>query len=220
MKYYAVAKGHMTGIFRSLADVRRATKGYWGKVYKAFRTEEEAKAFLLANGCTDPDFTCPIPIYAYAIGCMSEGRFNAPGGYGITVMEEDRGSREFSGGFNKTYDWRIDLMAVVTALEELTKENRVIVLHTGSWYIVDAIYKGWLEQWKSRRFWMDGGIRVQNVDLWNKIWDHIGRVPVRFVYVDKRNSNPMKLRAETLAREAANRSDLPDDNVYIRKRRR
>ena len=202
MKYYAVAKGWKTGIFRSFADVRNQTDGYWGKVYKAFKSESEALDFLVKNGCHDPFIKSPVPIYAYAIGRMAEGRTGA-GGYGITVMEEDNGLREFSGGFNDTYDWRIDLMAVVMTLKMLKKDRRGIVLHTGSWYIVDAIKRGWLNKWKGRRYWMSGGRRTQNTDLWNKLLHFMDQAVVRFVYVDRRNLDPLKLRAEELAKQAA-----------------
>lgn len=44
--YYAVKKGHKTGIFDNWPDAQAATAGFSGPEYKKFRTKEEAEAFL------------------------------------------------------------------------------------------------------------------------------------------------------------------------------
>lgn len=47
MKYYAVKKGHQTGIFDNWAACQEATKGFSGSEFKSFNTREEAEAFLI-----------------------------------------------------------------------------------------------------------------------------------------------------------------------------
>lgn len=56
-KYYAVKVGHTPGIYESWADCEAQTSGFSGAVYKSFKTEEEAKAWL--DSSNDPE-TAPI----------------------------------------------------------------------------------------------------------------------------------------------------------------
>ena len=46
MKYYAVKKGHQTGIFDNWTACQEATKGFSGPEFKSFNTKEEAEAYL------------------------------------------------------------------------------------------------------------------------------------------------------------------------------
>ena len=46
MKFYAVKKGHKTGIFENWNDCQNAIKGFSGPDFKAFNTKEEADAYL------------------------------------------------------------------------------------------------------------------------------------------------------------------------------
>ena len=46
-KFYAVKKGLKTGIFRTWAECKESVDGYSGAVYKSFKTQQEAYAFLV-----------------------------------------------------------------------------------------------------------------------------------------------------------------------------
>ncbi|GAX12475.1 hypothetical protein FisN_24Hh049 [Fistulifera solaris] len=52
-RFYAVARGHSTGIFRSWQQCEAQVKGYSGASFKGFATEQEAQNFLRMNGCTE-----------------------------------------------------------------------------------------------------------------------------------------------------------------------
>jgi ribonuclease HI len=56
-KYYAVRKGHKTGIFRSWDECKAAVNGFSGAMYKSFTTEEEAKQYIEMgmDSCTKPE---------------------------------------------------------------------------------------------------------------------------------------------------------------------
>ena len=49
MPFYAVAIGRRTGVFSSWAEAEAETKGFSGAVFKNFKTQSEAKAFVLEN---------------------------------------------------------------------------------------------------------------------------------------------------------------------------
>ncbi|KAF6265041.1 Caulimovirus viroplasmin-domain-containing protein [Scenedesmus sp. NREL 46B-D3] len=48
-KWYAVRKGHRTGLCESWAECQAATTGYSGAQYKSFKTREEAQAYLTGS---------------------------------------------------------------------------------------------------------------------------------------------------------------------------
>ena len=72
-----------------------------------------------------------------------------PGGYGAVVAYQGR-EKELSGGFRRTTNNRMELMAVIVALETLSERCRVTV-HSDSKYVVDAVGKGWAKRWESQR---------------------------------------------------------------------
>ena len=61
-----------------------------------------------------------------------------PGGYGAILQWGGR-SKELSAGYRKTTNNRMELMAVIAALEALTKEGLNIVIYSDSQYVVKAI---------------------------------------------------------------------------------
>lgn len=79
-----------------------------------------------------------------------------PGGYGIIILYNNFGTfykKEFSGGFNYTTNNRMELTAVILALEIVKKtNNKKIIIFTDSKYIVDAIEKKWVFSWEKNNF--------------------------------------------------------------------
>ena len=84
-KYYAVRKGHRTGIFYNWDDCRNAVSGYPGAEYKGFQTLEEAQQFL-GTGSTagsefpenyafvDGSFNTVTSVYGYGGFLMAKGK--------------------------------------------------------------------------------------------------------------------------------------------------
>ena len=60
-----------------------------------------------------------------------------PGGYGVVLLHNSH-RRELSGGFRRTTNNRMELLAVLTALKAL-KEPCMVTVYTDSKYIVDAV---------------------------------------------------------------------------------
>jgi ribonuclease HI len=68
-----------------------------------------------------------------------------PGGYGIVMLvDNDNYKKEFSQGFNLTTNNRMELLAVIVALEKIKIKNSKVKVYTDSKYVSDAVEKGWL----------------------------------------------------------------------------
>lgn len=86
-----------------------------------------------------------------------------PGGYGIIIQQfSDKRSKEFSQGFRKTTNNRMELLAVIEALKKLTVKNLKVHIYTDSKYVVDAVEKKWVFKWKKTKF-----KGKKNSDLWS-----------------------------------------------------
>lgn len=74
-----------------------------------------------------------------------------PGGYGI-VMQWGQTIKEFSQGYRLTTNNRMELMAVVVALQSLTREGLNVVIYSDSSYVVNSVEKGWVFGWVKKGF--------------------------------------------------------------------
>jgi ribonuclease HI len=92
-----------------------------------------------------------------------------PGGYGI-VMEQKGSSyvKEYSEGFRKTTNNRMELLAVIEALKKLKKDNLSVVVFTDSKYVVDSVEKKWIFTWEKNSF-----KKKKNIDLWIESYSQI-----------------------------------------------
>jgi ribonuclease HI len=119
-----------------------------------------------------------------------------PGGWGAVLMYGEH-CREFSGGSPETTNNRMELMAVITALEAL-KEPCVVELYTDSQYIVNAINEGWLSSWR-KRGWRRKDGEVKNVDLWITLVPLLETHDVTFNWVKGHAENEYNNRCDELA---------------------
>lgn len=74
-----------------------------------------------------------------------------PGGYGIILLSGDH-RKELSAGFSLTTNNRMELLAVIVALEALKIEGSEVTVFTDSRYVADAVTKGWVFNWMTKRF--------------------------------------------------------------------
>ena len=132
-----------------------------------------------------------------------------PGGYG-TILIWGSHRKELSGGFRRTTNNRMELMAVIAGLEALKKEGMQITIYSDSQYVVKAVQEGWLKNWIATNF--KGG--KKNKDLW-LYYDELARKhKIRFVWVKGHADNPNNNRCDELATGAADGSDLEVDEVF------
>ncbi|WP_298713019.1 ribonuclease HI [Chitinophaga sp.] len=132
------------------------------------------------------------------------------GGYGIVLIWGNI-RRELSGGYRMTTNNRMELLAVIVALEALTREGLAIQVYTDSQYLVNAVEKGWLWNWVKIGF-----KDKKNRDLWERFIPLYRRHRVKFNWVKGHASNPENNRCDQLATEAADGGNLQVDVGYER----
>jgi ribonuclease HI len=132
-----------------------------------------------------------------------------PGGYGA-ILKWGPVEKELSQGYRRTTNNRMELMAVIAALESLKRENLNIVIYSDSQYIVKAIQEGWLKNWIATDF--KGG--KKNKDLWLRFHELAKKHRIRFVWVRGHADNVYNNRCDILATTAADGKDLLIDEEY------
>ncbi|QBG46937.1 ribonuclease HI [Verrucomicrobia bacterium S94] len=132
-----------------------------------------------------------------------------PGGYGVVLVSRDR-KKELSGGFRKTTNNRMELLACIEGLKALKKPCRV-VLTSDSKYVVNAMVKGWAEKWRSRGWKLSPSKPAKNPDLWAELLDLCAVHQVEFTWVKGHNHHPENERCDALAVAASNPKNLPAD---------
>jgi ribonuclease HI len=132
-----------------------------------------------------------------------------PGGYG-TILIWGTHRRELSGGFRRTTNNRMELMAVIAGLEALKKEGMRIVVYSDSQYVVKAVQEGWLKNWIATNF--KGG--KKNKDLWLYYAELAKKNNIRFVWVRGHADNAYNNRCDELATAAADGGNLEIDEVF------
>jgi ribonuclease HI len=132
-----------------------------------------------------------------------------PGGYGI-VMFWGPHKKELSAGYRLTTNNRMELMAVIVALQSLTKKNLPVTIYTDSQYVVNSIEKKWLDNWIKTDF--KGG--KKNKDLWLKYYQLSKQFTVKFNWVKGHAENEWNNRCDELATAAADGNNLLIDEGY------
>jgi ribonuclease HI len=136
-----------------------------------------------------------------------------PGGWAAIVTFGDA-ERVLSGGYARTTNNRMEIMAALAALEAL-KEPCEAVLFTDSRYLCDAVEKSWLGSWRKNGWKTASKKPVKNRDLWERLVPLLDRHAVTFRWLEGHAGHPRNERADALAREAASGSSLPPDGGFI-----
>lgn len=131
-----------------------------------------------------------------------------PGGYGV-VLKSGEQRKELSKGFKHTTNNRMELMAVIVALEALKKDGLDVIVYSDSKYVVDAVEKKWVFGWQKKGF-----EKKANPDLWRRFLQVYPKHNVRFKWVKGHAGNSENERCDQLATEAAARKDLAVDIGY------
>jgi ribonuclease HI len=130
------------------------------------------------------------------------------GGYGIVLLWSNV-KKELSQGFRFTTNNRMELMAVIVALQQLKKNGLHITIYSDSAYVVNAVEKGWLYGWLKKGF-----KDKKNSDLWRQYADLAQKHFIKFVWVKGHAANPMNNRCDELATQAADSHNLLVDTGY------
>ena len=120
-----------------------------------------------------------------------------PGGWGA-ILEYGPHVRELSGGEAQTTNNRMELTAVIVALEKL-KEPCVVELYSDSKYVLDSLEKGWVYNWEKNNWVKKDKKPALNADLWQQLLVQIRRHTVHFHWVKGHADNPKNNRCDQLA---------------------
>ena len=131
-----------------------------------------------------------------------------PGGW-AAILKSGEHTKELKGGEINTTNNRMELMAVIAALQLLNRESLDVVIYSDSSYVVNAVEKGWLRNWL--RIGFKG---KKNADLWSMYAAIAAKHNVRFVWVKGHADNPLNNRCDMLATAAADSRNWLVDEGY------
>lgn len=235
-KYYAVRKGRAPGIYQSWEACAAQVTGYPGAVYKSFESRDQAERFLRAGGAAPSSSNtkprgAPVvrrvaatrvePVAAEAApvvgtgfrlytdgGCLVNP---GPGGYAVVLVIDSK-RKELSGGFRRTTNNRMELMACIVGLEAV-RTRTAMTIYTDSTYLANGIAKGWAKRWQALH-WQRAGAPVPNADLWQRLLALCAQRTVTFEWLRGHAGHPENERCHVLADEAMRRPGLPPDPGY------
>lgn len=131
-----------------------------------------------------------------------------PGGYGIVMMAGQH-RKELSQGFRLTTNNRMELLAVIVALETIKNAGADVTIYSDSKYVVDSVEKGWVFGWQKKGF-----KGKKNPDMWQRFLKIHPKHNVKFQWVKGHANIPENERCDQLAVAGANSKTLLVDQGY------
>jgi ribonuclease HI len=136
------------------------------------------------------------PVVIYTDGACSGNP--GPGGWGVHMHNGSK-TKELCGGERDTTNNRMELMAVIKAMESF-KTSRHLTVHADSRYVIDGVTK-WLPKWIAKGWRGCDGKAVKNRDLWERLKSEAARHEVSWVWVKGHSGNAGNERADALANQ-------------------
>jgi len=121
-----------------------------------------------------------------------------PGGWGVYLQYKGN-EKDLCGGERETTNNRMELMAVIQALETLNRSCS-IRLHSDSKYVLQGITE-WISNWKKRGWKTSANQAVKNEDLWRRLDAAIARHQIEWVWVKGHAGEAGNERADSLANQ-------------------
>ena len=149
-----------------------------------------------------------IDIYTDGACIGNPGR----GGYGVVLLYDEH-RKELSGGYRKTTNNRMEILAAIVGLEAL-KQGCHVQVYSDSQYLVNAMELGWAGKWRANGWRRNKREKALNPDLWKRLLGLCEHHDVKFAWVRGHVGNPENERCDELATEAARQPNLPVDEGY------
>jgi ribonuclease HI len=137
-----------------------------------------------------------------------------PGGWAARLAANGQ-VKFLSGGFARTTNNRMEILAVIMALSALTRPCGVD-LYTDSRYVRDAVEKRWLANWRKKGWKKADGKPVLNRDLWERLAALLAVHSVRLHWVEGHAGHVENEAVDVLARKEAAKPGLPVDAGFSR----
>ena len=134
------------------------------------------------------------PVVIYTDGACKGNP--GPGGWGALLVCDGH-ERELCGGERQTTNNRMELTAVIRALEALTRRSDVD-LYLDSQYVKQGIEQ-WIHTWKRNGWRTSDRKPVKNAELWRELDELVARHAIRWHWVRGHADTPGNLRADALA---------------------
>jgi len=131
-----------------------------------------------------------------------------PGGYGV-ILSSGKHYKEIAQGFRNTTNNRMELLAVIVALETLKVPNSTVDIYSDSRYVCDAVEKKWIDKWERIHF-----RKKKNVDLWQRFLEVYRKHNVKFHWIKGHSNIAENERCDKLAVEASKQKNLLIDEGY------
>lgn len=124
-----------------------------------------------------------------------------PGGYGLIIARNgDRTER--SGGFRKTTNNRMEIVAAIEGLKVLTLSDPnqpCITIYSDSRYLVDMFNGGYAAAWRANGWRRTNKQQAMNSDLWGELLDLTSNSQVKFEWVRGHSEHPENERCDEMA---------------------
>lgn len=219
MKYYVISTSN-TGdgaVFTNQAEARKYHQENPGSTYSEFNTLPNRIPPMKStpekpiSECNNTGLDSQSEIIVYTDGsCIGNP---GPGGYGAVIVA-DGISSELSGGFSHTTNNRMEMMAVISALESVKgTPDQQIKVFSDSEYTLNGITKGWAKKWRLKGWKKPDGKPALNPDLWERLLNLTDKFSdLSFEWVRGHAGNPLNERADQLAASASNCNNLITDH--------
>jgi len=131
-----------------------------------------------------------------------------PGGYGA-LMVSGKHRKELSAGYRLTTNNRMELLAVIVALESLKLTGLFVTIYTDSKYVCESIEKKWVFNWEKTGF-----KGKKNADLWQRFLKVFHKHHVSMRWIKGHAGHKENEICDKLATEAADGGNLLIDEGF------
>ncbi len=131
-----------------------------------------------------------------------------PGGYGI-VLKFNQRRKEMAQGYRLTTNNRMELLAIIVALESLKRNDLEVHIYSDSKYVIDSIVNRWVWSWQQK-----GYKGKKNADLWERFLKIEKDFKIHYHWVKGHNGHEENERCDLLATVAADHGPFLVDEVY------
>lgn len=128
-----------------------------------------------------------------------------PGGWGAIILTSDK-AIEFGGRVEQTTNNRMELTAVISALEN-TPLNEETTIQTDSAYVINGITR-WVKGWKKNNWKTSTKEDVFNKDLWESLDELVTHRNIEWKLIKGHSGNPGNERCDVIATSFADKSPI------------
>ena len=140
------------------------------------------------------------PLLIYTDGACSGNP--GPGGWAALLKQDNHVLQELVGSDANTTNNRMELMAVIKALEFAHEHHDLILhMHTDSRYVMDGI-QNWLPRWQANGWRTAQNKPVKNQDLWEELYALSKGRQIEWTWLKGHSGHPENERADLLAKNA------------------